>query len=103
MKQIKIPWIVYALIGGGIVYLVERLDDPKLTLFLIIGYIFVAVAIFKLLFWFIIHKGTKKEEKQAFSGQQYQQRQPVRRLCRNCGSPVIPGARFCQNCGAPLV
>ena len=98
MRKVKIPWIVYAVIGGLVVYLVRRLNDPKFVFFEYLGYIFLAVAVFKLLAYFMTRRGSKKEIRQAMGG--LKAPEPPKHRCRYCGAPVFAQARFCYSCGA---
>ena len=117
--MVKIHGIVYIILSVGILFFSYKLDPQKFRIFIWIGYVFFAVGIGKLVFWFINKgkegSGGRKEVKthhhQANRGNIHPQRpaqgnihghQGAVRYCFGCGSRLIGHENFCSVCGQNL-
>lgn len=94
--MVKIPAIVYLLIGAGISYLSYRAGD-ELTIFFFAGLILIGVGVAKILIVRIFRTGVSKNVQKHLP-----RLHPHVRYCPRCRAPVRPVDRFCTKCGQRL-
>lgn len=96
--MVKIPWIVYAVVGAGMVFVLRYLDNPQLNLFRYVAYIFLMIAVFKLLLWFMLGK-RRKELEPRLSKKDMPPEEPPKAsfVCPYCKTPLPPAGRFCPS------
>ena len=98
----KIPWIVYAVVGGGMIYAVEKLQNENLNLFKYVGYVFIIIAVAKLLIWFMLGKKRKTIEPKMKPSDMPREMPKASAVCSYCKAPIPPTGRFCPYCGARI-
>ena len=97
----RIPWIIYAIVGGGMLYVLYYIDNPKFAIFNYIAYAFIIIAIFKMLVFFMLGKKRKTVEPKLKPSQMPAEEEPKAKfVCKYCRTPLPPAGRFCPNCGA---
>jgi hypothetical protein len=97
----KIPWIVYLIVGGGMIFTIDYLGNDQLNIFKYVGYVFLMAGVFKLLVFFMLGKKRKKLEPRLRPEQMPPEQEPkARHICQYCKTPLPPAGRFCPNCGA---
>ncbi len=99
----KIPWYVYAIVGAGMVYAIQNLDNEKLGIFMYVAYAFLIIAVFKLLVSFMLGKKRKTIEPKLKPSDMPPAEMPkAAAVCKYCKAPVPPTGRFCPYCGARI-
>ncbi|MEA2036971.1 MAG: hypothetical protein U9O94_05650 [Nanoarchaeota archaeon] len=112
--MVKIHGIVYIILSAGILYFSYRIGQQKFMLFILVGYLFLAVGMGKLVFGFINRKKDSPDKKTNVNEQQLgrmntqqnvqnnSNNQGRGRYCHRCGAVLGGYENFCYGCGQRL-